>query len=188
MKNHWNILPKLAHLISNALKCVGGAPPDPLIVRGNAPSALPTLYFVSISTSQFPFRVPPSLTEFLDPPLKKTNRYYFGWSFAELGLISSLEWATYVSRNLRTGRRYGLYIYSNLFRFLKDFQVSWLRNLDLYDFLLRFQTYQNFGPLERCSCLFSQSLFDSSGLISSYSVAFDGMYHKCLSLFTLVSG
>src|SRR6218665_1613816 len=68
------------HLISNALKCVGGwgsapdpaggvydAPPDPLIVRGNALSALGSLYFVSIFTSQFPFRAP--LTEFLDPPL-----------------------------------------------------------------------------------------------------------------------
>src|SRR6218665_3309680 len=60
------------HLISNALKCVGGwgsapdplgelttPPPDPPIVRGNAPSALATLYFVSIFTSQFPFRDPP---------------------------------------------------------------------------------------------------------------------------------
>src|SRR6218665_1672361 len=69
MKNHLNILPKLA---SFDLKCVGGcgsapdtaggaydAPPDPLIVRGNAPSALATLYFVSIFTSQFPFRAPP---------------------------------------------------------------------------------------------------------------------------------
>src|SRR6218665_951366 len=43
------------------------APSDPLIVRGNVPSALGTLYFVSIFTSQFHFRAP--LTEFLDPPL-----------------------------------------------------------------------------------------------------------------------
>src|SRR6218665_3360635 len=80
MKNHLNILPKLA---SFDLKCskmrwrLGlrprprwGAydpPPDPLIVRGNALSALGSLYFVSIFTSQFPFRAP--LTEFLDPPL-----------------------------------------------------------------------------------------------------------------------
>src|SRR6218665_2382970 len=35
------------------------APPDPLIVRGNAPSALATLYFMSIFTSQFPFWAPP---------------------------------------------------------------------------------------------------------------------------------
>src|SRR6218665_3362205 len=35
------------------------APPDPLIVRGNAPSPLATLYFVSIFTSQFPFQAPP---------------------------------------------------------------------------------------------------------------------------------
>src|SRR6218665_1684737 len=79
MKNHLNILPKLA---SFHLKCskmrwrLGIRPrprwgslrrsPRPLIVRGNAPSALGTLYFVSIFTSQFPFRAP--LTEFLDPP------------------------------------------------------------------------------------------------------------------------
>src|SRR6218665_888464 len=82
MKNHLNILPKLA---SFDLKCskmrwrLGLRPrprwgslrrsPDPLIVRGNAPSALGTLYFVSIFTSQFPFRAPPygipgSATEF----------------------------------------------------------------------------------------------------------------------------
>src|SRR6218665_2034090 len=80
MKNHLNIFPKLA---SFDLKCskmrwrlglrsrprwgAYDAPPDPLIVRGNAPSALGTLYFVSIFTSQFPFRAP--FTEFLDPPL-----------------------------------------------------------------------------------------------------------------------
>src|SRR6218665_3175674 len=72
MKNHLNILPKLA---SFDLKCskmrwrLGLRPrprwgaydalPDPLIVRDNAPSALGTLYFVSIFTSQFPFRAPP---------------------------------------------------------------------------------------------------------------------------------
>src|SRR6218665_1542610 len=72
------------NVISNDLKCAGGwgsapgpaggaydAPPDPLIVRGNAPSALGTLYFVSIFTSQFPFRAP--LTEFLDPPLSSAD-------------------------------------------------------------------------------------------------------------------
>src|SRR6218665_2786329 len=82
MNNHLNILPKLA---SFDLKCskmrwrLGlrprprwgslrrSIPQTPLIVRGNAPSALGTLYFVSIFTSQFPFRAP--LTEFLDPPL-----------------------------------------------------------------------------------------------------------------------
>src|SRR6218665_1880881 len=60
------------NVISNDLKCAGGwgsapdpaggaydAPPAPLIVRGNTPSALGTLYFVSIFTSQFPFRAPP---------------------------------------------------------------------------------------------------------------------------------
>src|SRR6218665_1055499 len=80
MKNHLNILPKRPHWISNALKCVGGwgsapapaggasgAPPSPLIVRGNAPSVLATLYFVSISTSQFasgplPYGIPGSAT------------------------------------------------------------------------------------------------------------------------------
>src|SRR6218665_4180327 len=72
MKNHLNILPKLA---SFDLKCskmrwrLGLRPrprwgslrrsPDPLIVRGNALSALGTLYFVPIFTSQFPFRAPP---------------------------------------------------------------------------------------------------------------------------------
>jgi len=50
-------LPKLAPF---DLKCVGlRRSPDPLIVRGNAPSALATLYFVSIFTSRFPFRAPP---------------------------------------------------------------------------------------------------------------------------------
>ena len=80
MKNHLNILPKLASFDLKYSKMrwrlglrprprwgAYDAPPDPLIVRDNAPSALGTLYFVSIFTSQFPFRAP--LTEFLDPPL-----------------------------------------------------------------------------------------------------------------------
>src|SRR6218665_3627055 len=77
MKNHLNILPKLASfdLKCSKMRWLRPRPrwgslrrsPDPLIVRGNAPSALGTLYFVSIFTSQFPFRAP--LTEFLDPPL-----------------------------------------------------------------------------------------------------------------------
>src|SRR6218665_4172082 len=94
MKNHLNILPKLA---SFDLKCskmrwrlgsapdpAGGAydaPPDTLIVRGNAPSALGTLYFVSIFTSQFPFRAPPygipgSATELTLPSLLLSKKSY----------------------------------------------------------------------------------------------------------------
>src|SRR6218665_1449159 len=72
MNNHLNMLPKQAKF---DLKCskrrwrlglrprprwgAYDAPPEPLIVRGNASSALGTLYFVSIFTSQFPFRAPP---------------------------------------------------------------------------------------------------------------------------------
>src|SRR6218665_3051938 len=95
MKNHLNILPKLA---SFDLKCskmrwrlglrprprwgAYDAPSDPLIVRGNAPSALGTLYFVSIFTSQFPFRAPPpygipgSATGPVNPLLINTKTKY----------------------------------------------------------------------------------------------------------------
>src|SRR6218665_1443501 len=84
MKDHLNILPNWPHLISNALKCVGGwgsardpaggaydAPPRlPNRKRQRAFGARPSLFrvhfYISISLAG------PSLTEFLDPPLNRT--------------------------------------------------------------------------------------------------------------------
>src|SRR6218665_3536684 len=86
MKDHLNILPNWPHLISNALKCVGGwgsapdpaggaydAPPDPLIVKGIAPSRSPlfiSCLFLHLNSPSgpLPYGVPGSPLPSPPPP------------------------------------------------------------------------------------------------------------------------
>src|SRR6218665_3604458 len=96
------------HLISKALKCVGGwgsapeptggaydAPPDPLIVRGIAPSAHTTHYFVSIFKSQFPFRASPLLNSWIRHCILHynflTKALFFGFFVVYICIISHFK-------------------------------------------------------------------------------------------------